>query len=50
MRAVVRDTRRQLGVAQPQKTALELDALRSVILNIPDDLRGLRDRRPRGGG
>jgi integrase len=40
----VRGTRRQLGVAQPQKTALELDALRSVILSIPADLRGLRDR------
>jgi hypothetical protein len=44
VRAVVRGTRRQLGVAQPQKTALELDALRSVILGIPADLRGLRDR------
>jgi len=44
VRAVVRGTRRQLGVAQPQKTALELDALRTVILTIPDDLRGLRDR------
>jgi hypothetical protein len=40
----VRGTRRQLGVAQPQKTALELDALRSVVLAIPDDLRGQRDR------
>jgi hypothetical protein len=40
----VRGTRRQLGVAQPQKTALQVDALRSVILNIPADLRGLRDR------
>jgi hypothetical protein len=28
-------SRRQLGVAQPQKTALELDALRSVVLAIP---------------
>jgi integrase len=45
VRAVVRGTRRQLGVAQPQKTALELDALRSVVLAIPDDdLRGRRDR------
>jgi integrase len=44
VRAVVRGTRRQLGVAQPQKTALELDALRSVVLMIPADLRGLRDR------
>jgi hypothetical protein len=36
VRAVVRGTRRQLGEAQPQKkTALELDALRSLILNIP---------------
>jgi hypothetical protein len=32
VRAVVRGTRRQLGVAQPQKTALEIDALRSVAL------------------
>jgi hypothetical protein len=39
VRAVVRGTRRQLGVAQPQKTALELDALRAIILNIPDDLQ-----------
>jgi site-specific recombinase XerC len=31
-------------VAQPQKTTLEIDALRSVVLPIPDDLRGLRDR------
>jgi integrase len=44
VRAVVRGTRRQLGVGQPQKTALELDALRSVVLAIPGDLRGLRDR------
>ena len=44
VRAVVRGTRRQLGVAQPQKTALELDALRTVVLAIPDDLRGRRDR------
>jgi integrase len=44
VRAVVRGTRRQLGVAQPQKTALEIDALRSVVLAIPDDLRGRRDR------
>jgi site-specific recombinase XerD len=44
VRAVVRGTRRQLGVAQPQKTALELDALRTVVPNIPDDLRGRRDR------
>jgi site-specific recombinase XerD len=44
VRAVVRGTRRQLGVAQPQKTALEIDALRNVILKIPADLRGLRDR------
>ena len=40
----LRGTRRQLGVAQPQKTALEIDALRSVVLAIPDDLRGRRDR------
>jgi integrase len=44
VRAVVRSSRRQMGVAQPRKTALELDALRSVVLAIPDDLRGLRDR------
>jgi integrase len=44
VRAVVRGTRRQLGVAQPQKTALEIDALRTVVLAIPDDLRGMRDR------
>jgi integrase len=44
VRAVVRGTRRQLGVAQPQKTALELEALRTVVLAIPDDLRGRRDR------
>jgi site-specific recombinase XerD len=44
VRAVVRGTRRQLGVAQPQKTALELEALRSVVLAIPADPRGLRDR------
>jgi hypothetical protein len=31
----VRGTRRQLGVAQPQKTALKLGALRSVVLAIP---------------
>ncbi|MBC5820706.1 MAG: tyrosine-type recombinase/integrase [Candidatus Eremiobacteraeota bacterium] len=44
VRAVVRGTRRQLGVAQQQKTALELDALRAVLAAIPEDLRGLRDR------
>src|ERR1019366_9673024 len=44
VRAVVRGTRRQLGVVQPQKTALELEALRTVVLAIPADLRGLRDR------
>jgi hypothetical protein len=32
VRAVVRGTRRQLGVAQPQKTALEIEALRTVVL------------------
>jgi hypothetical protein len=31
-------------VAQPQKTALEIDALRSVVLAIPADLRRRRDR------
>jgi hypothetical protein len=40
VRAVVRGTRRQLGVAQPQKTALELDALRAVILKYPGGSAG----------
>src|SRR5450755_2451846 len=44
VRAVVRGTRRQFGMAQLQKTALEIDALRTVILSIPADLHGLRDR------
>jgi hypothetical protein len=44
LRAVVRGSRRQLGVAQPQKTELEIDALRTVVLAIPEDLYGLRDR------
>jgi len=43
VRAVVPGTPAS-GVAQPQKTALEIDALRAVIAAIPDDLRGLRDR------
>lgn len=38
VRAVVRGTRRQLGLAQPQKTALEPDALRPVAPAIPADL------------
>lgn len=44
VRAVVRGTRRQLGVAQKQKTALELDDLRTALAAIPEDLRGRRDR------
>jgi len=44
VRAVVRGTRQQLGLAQPQKTARELDPLRTAVLAIPPDLRGLRDR------
>jgi hypothetical protein len=43
--AAVGGTRCQLGVAQPQKSALELDALRTVVLAIPDDLRGRRRSR-----
>src|SRR5450755_4858937 len=35
VRAVVRGLRRQLGVAQPQKTALELEPLRTVLAPIP---------------
>jgi hypothetical protein len=45
VRAVVRGTRRQLGVAQKQKTAFEIDALCSVVVAIPNDLR-LRDSAP----
>jgi integrase len=44
VRAVVRGVRRQLGVEQKQKTALELEPLRAVIAQIPSDTRGLRDR------
>ncbi len=44
VKAVVRGMRRQLGVAQQQKTALELDGLQLVLAAIPEDLRGLRDR------
>ena len=44
VRAVVRGTRRQLGVAQPQKTALELEPLRTVLAPIAADPRGRRDR------
>ena len=44
VRAVVSGLRRQLGVAQQQKTALEIDPLRAVIARIPGDARGLRDR------
>jgi site-specific recombinase XerD len=44
VRAVVSGLRRQLGVAQQQKTALEIDPLRVVLAQIPGDVRGLRDR------
>jgi integrase len=44
VRAVVRGTRRELGVAQRQSTALTLDGLRRVLAATPDDMRGLRDR------
>jgi integrase len=36
--------RRQLGVAQQQKTALEIGSLRAVLARIPGDMRGVRDR------
>jgi integrase len=44
VRAVVSGLRRQLGVSQQQKTALEIDPLRVVLARIPSDARGLRDR------
>jgi integrase len=44
VRAVVSGLRRQLGVAQQQKTALEIGPLRVVLARIPRDVRGLRDR------
>jgi integrase len=44
VRAVVRGLRRQLGVVQPQKTALELEPLRMVLAPIAADPRGQRDR------
>jgi integrase len=44
VRAVVSGLRRQLGVAQQQKTALEIDPLRTVLARIPGDVRGVRDR------
>jgi integrase len=44
VRAVVSGLRRQLGVAQQQKTALEIDSLRMALARIPGDVRGLRDR------
>ncbi len=44
VRAVVRGTRRALGVAQRHSTALSLDGLTRVLAAIPDDIRGLRDR------
>jgi integrase len=43
VRAVVSGLRRQLGVAQQQKTALEIHSLRAVLARIPGDVRGLRD-------
>jgi integrase len=44
VRAVVRGTRRALGVAQRQSTALTLDDLTRVLSPIAKDPRGLRDR------
>jgi integrase len=44
VRAVVGGLRRQLGVAQQQKTAPEIDPLRVVLARIPGDVRGVRDR------
>ncbi len=44
VRAVVRGTRRELGVAQRQSTALSLEGLTRVLAEIPPDVRGLRDR------
>jgi integrase len=44
VRSVVSGLRRQLGVAQQQKTALEIDPLRVVLARIPGNVRGLRDR------
>jgi integrase len=44
VRAVVRGTRRALGVAQRQSTALTLNDLTRVLATISKDPRGLRDR------
>ncbi len=44
VRAVVSGLRRQLDVAQRQKTALEINSLRVVLARIAVDVRGLRDR------
>jgi integrase len=44
VRAVVRGTRRALGVAQRQSTALTLDDLTRVLAPITKDPRGVRDR------
>ena len=44
VRAVVSGLRRQFGIAQQQKTALEVESLRVVLAQIPRDTRGLRDR------
>jgi integrase len=44
VRAVVRGTRRTLGVAQRQSTALSLDGLTRLLAPIGKDPRGLRDR------
>lgn len=44
VRAVMRGTRRALGVAQRQSTALTLDGLTRALAPIANDPRGLRDR------
>jgi integrase len=44
VKAVVRGTRRALGVAQRQSTALTLDGLTRALELIPNNPRGLRDR------
>jgi integrase len=44
VRAVVRGTRRALGVAQQQSTALTLDGLTRALEPIRNDPRGVRDR------
>ena len=44
VRAVLRGTRRQLGVAPEQKKALSITDLEAVVATLSPDLRGLRDR------